>query len=50
MCLTRSGMSAWTEWSSILIFAATGGSVLGISMILISRQMEGADVPALQKA
>lgn len=48
--LDRSGMSAWTEWSSILIFAATGGSVLGISMILISRQMEGADVPALQKA
>jgi alkylglycerol monooxygenase len=48
--LDRTGMAVWTGWSSILIFAAAGGSILGISLILIGRQMEGVDVPAIQKA
>jgi spore maturation protein SpmA len=47
LVLDRSGLAPWMGWSSILIFAAAGGSILGISMLLIHRQMEGADVPAL---
>ncbi len=47
LVLDRSGLAPWMGWSSILIFAAAGGSILGISMLLIHRQMEGTDVPAI---
>jgi hypothetical protein len=45
--LDRTGMAAWTGWTSILIFAAAGGSILGISMLIIRKQMEGENVPAI---
>jgi alkylglycerol monooxygenase len=38
--LDRSGMAAWTGWSSIVIFAAAGGSILGISMLMLRGRME----------
>jgi alkylglycerol monooxygenase len=49
--LDRSGMAPWMGWSSIVIFAAAGGSILGISMLIIRGQLEGENVPAeLSKA
>jgi len=44
--LHHSGLSPWTGWSSILIFSVAGMSILGISIILKRRQMEGENIPA----
>jgi alkylglycerol monooxygenase len=48
--LDHTGMAPWTGWTSIVIFAAAGGSVLGVSMLLMRRQLEGENVPALADA
>jgi alkylglycerol monooxygenase len=40
--LDRSGLAEWTGWTSIVIFAAAGGSVLGVSVMLMRREVEGA--------
>lgn len=43
--LDRSGMAAWTGWTTALILAAAGGSILAISYLMILRRLEGEDVP-----
>ncbi len=45
--LDHTGLSPWMGWSSIVIFAATGGSILWISMLMVRQQMEGVDVPGV---
>lgn len=45
--LDHTRMAAWTGWTSIVILAAAGGSILAISYLLIRRQLEGEDVPAI---
>lgn len=48
--LDRAGIAVWTGWTSIVIFAAAGASILGISYILLQRKYEGENSPAIPAA
>jgi alkylglycerol monooxygenase len=43
--LDRTGMASWMGWSSILIFASAGGSILAISLLMKKQELEGENVP-----